>query len=271
MKMKDLAKTANRWLKANERGLLTGSALVGLATSMYAMYKAAPVCDQILKNYKKDMAHVDLDDKKAIRAIKMETGKALAKTLVAPVVLGITTAGCILGSHSVSSKKIAVLTAAYSAADSSLRDLNGKMQEMLGSKKAQAIKESIAKDKVKQSEPYPDPKTNPEGIVITGYGDVLCQDSFSNQLFLSSHGRIRECINSLSARLNQEMYISLNEFYDELGLRQHRMGDELGWNVEDAVGGNLQISTTAILNDAGIPVIYIDYDLHKLHKNFGDM
>lgn len=271
MKVKDVFKKVDNWVKVNERSLLTGSALAGLGTSLYAMYKAAPVCDQILKDYRKDMRHTDPDDRKTIRAIKMETGKKLVKTLAAPILLGFTTAGCILGSHAASSRRIAVLSAAYSAADSSLRDLNVKMQEMLGAKKTQAIKESIAKDKVKASEPYPDPKTSTDGIVVTGYGDVLCQDSYSGQLFLSNNGKIHEAINALSARVNQEMYVSLNDFYDLLGLEHRKLGDDLGWNVEHLYDGNLQISTTAILNDSGTPVIYVDYDLHKLHKNFGDM
>ena len=58
--------------------------------------------------------------------------------------------------------------------------------------------------------------------------------------------------------VNGEDYISLNEFYYELGLDGSSIGDELGWNVAD---GLIELEFSAQLDTDGTPCIVIDYTI----------
>jgi hypothetical protein len=54
-----------------------------------------------------------------------------------------------------------------------------------------------------------------------------------------------------------DMYVSLNEFYDELDLEHTGVGDELGWNID---GGKIDIYFSSQIAEDGRPCIVIDFD-----------
>jgi hypothetical protein len=54
------------------------------------------------------------------------------------------------------------------------------------------------------------------------------------------------------------MYISLNEFYAEIGLKPTDIGYDLGWNIDD---GEIDFDTHAIIADDGRPCIVITYNV----------
>ena len=58
--------------------------------------------------------------------------------------------------------------------------------------------------------------------------------------------------------VNGDDYISLNEFYYELGLDGTKIGDELGWNVTT---GLIDLDFSAQLDTDGVPCVVIDYML----------
>ena len=55
-----------------------------------------------------------------------------------------------------------------------------------------------------------------------------------------------------------EMYISLNEFYYEIGLPRTKMGDELGWNIDS---GLIRFEFSSQLADDETPCLVIDYHI----------
>jgi hypothetical protein len=52
--------------------------------------------------------------------------------------------------------------------------------------------------------------------------------------------------------------VSLNEFYDELGLSHIAVGDDLGWNIEK---GGIDISFSTQLAEDGMPCLVVNYDV----------
>lgn len=54
------------------------------------------------------------------------------------------------------------------------------------------------------------------------------------------------------------MYISLNEFYDEIGLDHISIGDDLGWNIER---GMIDLSFSSLVADDGTPCLVVDYQV----------
>ena len=52
------------------------------------------------------------------------------------------------------------------------------------------------------------------------------------------------------------MYVSLNDLYDELDLDHTKVGDELGWKIDD---GLIELYFSSQLADDGTPCIVMDY------------
>ena len=50
-------------------------------------------------------------------------------------------------------------------------------------------------------------------------------------------------------------YVSLNDFYDEIGLDHTSVGDDLGWNTDKLI----DINFSSQLNDNGEPSVVLDY------------
>ena len=58
--------------------------------------------------------------------------------------------------------------------------------------------------------------------------------------------------------MRSEMYIGLNEFYDEIGLAPTQLGEDLGWNVD---GGEIQVTFSTQLADDGAPCLVLNYEV----------
>lgn len=244
--------------KKNSPAILTGLTLVGIAVTAYKAYKAGIVASDILNKHREEMDLVKPDDKNAKRAVTKETVKALAPVVVPVILMGAVTGGCAVGAQSINGRRIAALSAAYTVTEKSLNDLNAKMKDMLGTKKAQSVKDNIAKDKLKEAG-----VPNDNQVVITGAGDVLCMDEYSGRFFKSNAQKIDQAVNKLNNTVRCCRYVSLNDFYDLIGLARIPLGRDLGWNEEDTIGdGRLPISFTAILNDNNEPVLCVEYDIH---------
>lgn len=263
-KVTELLEKAEIFTKKNSPVILTGLAIVGVISTAYAAYKAGPRADKILEAYRKDMRDCHPNDKEAKRAVVGETVKKMVPVVVPPIIMGGTTIACIVGSHSVSSRRIAALSAAYSLSETTVKNLNSKMEEMLGEKKARAIKDSIMKDKLK-ADSEKDKKILSDGqLVIPSDGTVLCKDLYSGRLFYSNAEKIKQAIAKCSYEIISDMYISLNDFYEAIDspqLPRIPMGEDLGWNIEDTINGKLPITLSALLTDDNKPCLCIDYDI----------
>ena len=253
--------------KKNAPELLTATSVIGLITTAIWAYKAGKKAGPIIKEKKEEMELTDPEDKEAKRAVVWETVKEVTPIVVPPVLIGGVTIACIVGSNRVSNKRFVTLTAAYSLSESALKDLNGKMVEMVGEKKASDIKDAIAKEKFKKAEEH----AGPERFVFTGDGDVPCIDEYTGRPFRSSYQKLGAAINTLSHRIMTEMYMSLNDFYDLVdGLERTPMGDSFGWNIDDMVEGTIPIHLTSCLSKDGTPCIMVSYDA-RLRTDYTDL
>lgn len=256
-KLMKMYKTAQKFTKKNSPEILAGLAVVGVIATAVAAYKASPKAHAILEEKKRDMEDVAPDDKETKRAVVAEAAKELTPVLLPPVIMGGMTAACIIGSNRISSKRIAILSAAYSLAEKSVKELEDKMTDIIGEKKTREIKDKIVEDKFKKDKVNGDAAKT---IVMTGDGDVPCIDLYTGRPFKSNYQKIGQAINELSSDVQGEMYVTLNDFYDKIKtLERIPMGDDFGWNTDDLIHGTLPIDMCSQLTEDGIPVLCIDY------------
>lgn len=133
-----------------------------------------------------------------------------------------------------------------------MREYQAKVIEAIGEKKEQGIRDSIDKDKVDKN-----PTKNSE-IIITQKGNTLCFDPLSGRYFQSDIDIIRRAEIEMNRRLIHEMYVSLNDFYYEIGLKGTKIGSELGWNIDR---GYVELNFSSQLTDDGRPCLVINYNL----------
>lgn len=263
-KIMDILGKAEFFTKKNSPAILSGLAIVGVIATAYSAYKAGPRADKILKEYRQDINDCHPKDKDAKRAVAGEAIKKMVPVIAPTIIMGGSTIACIFGSHSVSSRRIAALSAAYSLSEATVKNLNEKMEEMLGEKKARAVKDAIMKDKLHADSEKDRRIMADSNFPIPGDGTVLCKDMPTGRMFYSSAEKIKQAISKCSYDIISDMYISLNEFWEAIGspqLEPTQIGNDLGWNIDDTIDGRLPICLTAILTDDNKPCLCVDYDI----------
>ena len=81
---------------------------------------------------------------------------------------------------------------------------------------------------------------------------------FSGRYFKSDIEKIKKAECELNRQMLDDMYVSLNDFYYEIGLDSVKLGDELGWNVDS---GYIDLSFSSQLASDGTPCLVIDYSV----------
>ena len=244
--MTALVKSICRSISNHSPEILTGFGIAGMITTTVLAVKATPKALSLIENKKEEL---DLTESEKLRPI--ETIKATWKCYIPAMVTGVSSVACLVGASSVNARRNAALATAYNLSATALSEYKEKVLETVGEKKEQIIRNKVAEDKVNK-EPV-----NQSAIIVSGNGNTRCFDTITKRRFTSDIETIRRIVNELNRRMvNGDDYISLNEFYYELGLDGTKIGDELGWNVTT---GLIDLDFSAQLDTDGVPCIVIDY------------
>ena len=230
--------------------ILIGIGISGMFGAAALAVRATPTAMSLIKK----KAHEEGCQVEELTAI--DKVKTCWKCYIPAAVTGITSSACIIGANSVNARRNAALAAAYTLSDSALREYREKVVETIGEKKDEIIRDKMAEDRIKKN-----PVGNNE-VIITDKGNTLCYDVFSGRYFHSDVDKIKKAVNELNRSMLNDMYVSLNEFYDELGLDHTRLGDDLGWRVES---GLIEIEFSAQVASDGRPCLVLDYNIAPKH------
>ena len=165
-------------------------------------------------------------------------------------VSGAASVAFLLGSNSVHARRNAAIATAYKLSETALTDYKKEVIETIGEEKAKLIQDKVAQKHVDEH-----PVSNNQ-VIIAGSGKQLCYDGISGRYFESDIQTIRAAVNTINETMVYEMYASLGDFYNEIGLPPTTLSDELGWNLDD---GQLEISYGSAISDDGRPCITLDY------------
>lgn len=222
--------------------ILTGIGIAGMVTTTIMAVRATPKA-LVLIEEEKEKSGVD-------RLRSGEIVKTTWKCYVPTAITGTVSIACLIGASSVNARRNAALATAYTLSESTLRDYQKKVVETIGEKKEQTIRDAVAKERLEKN-----PVENRE-VILTTKGDTLCFDVVSGRYFKSDIDKLKKVENELNRQMRDEMYISLNEFYYEIGLESIKLGDDLGWNIDD---GYIDIRFSSQLATDGTPCLVVDY------------
>lgn len=191
------------------------------------------------------------DDQTSITAL--DTVKLTWRCYIPSAVAATLSTGCLIASNSVHTRRNAALATAYAFSETALKEYKeyrGKVVEAIGEEKEQAIRDVMAKEKI---------ESNPVGVnevIVTGKGATLCYETTSARYFRSDIDKIKKAENELNRRLLNEIWVSLNDFYDELGLPTTSLGDKLGWDIDH---GFIDMGFSSQLNEDDVPCLVIEH------------
>ena len=232
--------------------ILTGLGVAGMITTVVLSVKATPKAMKLIEEEKfnRQAERETVDDQDSIELTKLEVVKVAWKPYIPAAVTGVVSVGCLIGATSVNTRRTAAIATAYKLSETALSEYREKVVETIGEKKEKTVRDNIAKDKVEKN-----PVANSE-VILTGIGETLCYEPISGRYFKSDIEKIKKAENELNKKMLNEMYLSLNEFYDELGLRPTSLGNELGWNIDD---GLIDIHFSSQLSEDDQPCLVLDY------------
>ena len=218
--------------------ILTGIGIAGMITTTILAVRATPKALRLIEDR-------DEEDLTPVEAVK-----TCWKCYIPAAVTGVASTACLIGATSVNARRKAALAAAYKLSETALAEYREQVIDTIGEKKEQVVRDKVAKKRLED---------NPVGkneIIVTGGGQTKCYDHLSGRYFYSDIDRIKRAENELNRRMILDTYVSLNDFYDELGLSHIPIGDDLGWCVDK---GFIEIDFSSQLDENGAPALVIDY------------
>ena len=252
-KITEFFKSTRTFLGKHSPEILTGIGITGMISTTILAVKATPKAMKLIDIKKKEL---DTDE-----LTVMETVKTAWKPYIPAMLVGLASTTCLIGASATNYKRNAALASAYALSERTLTHYRDKVIDTIGERKEQQIREKIAQDEIDEK------KLSNSQVIVTSNGETLCMDTMSGRYFKSDIETIKQAVNKLNRRLVYENYISLNEFYGEIGLDDVKNGTLLGWNIDS---GLIEPTFSTCLADNGQPCLVIDfmveprYDYDKL-------
>lgn len=251
--------------------ILTGLGIAGMITSTVLAVRATPKALILIEEEKRRINKERFEAAKAAKKTSyssvhklkpVELVKVTWKCYIPAAVTGAVSAACLIGASSVNMRRNAALATAYTLSESTLREYRKSVVDVIGEKKEQAVRDAVAKNHVEKN-----PVRNNE-VIVTGKGETLCFDVISGRYFKTDIEKLRRTENELNKQMRDEMYISLNEFYSGIGLSPVKIGDDLGWNINDT--GYIDLCFSSQLTENDTPCLVLDYGVGPTY-NYRDV
>jgi hypothetical protein len=260
--MNQYFKMAKRAVKKHSPEILTGLGIAGMITTTVLAVKATPKALALIEEEK-----YMRDESGRVKLEPVEIVKVAWKPYIPAVLLGCASASCLIGANSVHSRRHAALYSAYKLSETALSEYKDKVAELVPEKKVKEIKQKLAEDKVeKVIERESEPVRNKSNVIVASDGDVWFIDPFTNGTFLSSTSKIDAAINRINKQMMSDMFVSLSDLYDELGLDHTNCSDYIGWCIDD---GLIESSCTEATLKNGKAYIIMDF-LRRPEYGFDD-
>lgn len=229
--MNNLLTKTNLFLKRNSSTILTGVGVIGvIATAVSAAVATPKALRRIHKEgYKRSLT-------------KWERVKLAAPAYIPTALIGASTITCVLGANILNKRHQAALTSAYALLDTSYKEYKQKVKDIYGEESQNRIMQDLYDDKQ-------------EELPIPEEGRQIFFDFFSLQFFESSIADIKKAERFVNSCLRRRGYVSLGEFYDELGIECTDTDCALGWSTN--LGYDKVEFTVEVVTDGGKDEKYV--------------
>lgn len=251
MKTPNLKGVIDKVIKAAHKHgpeILIGVGIVGMASGAVTGIAVTPKALKAIE-HEKDLIENETGerpDKLPFKRLVKSTWKYYLPVVGMEVLSG----ACIIGASSIHLKRNAALMTAYTLSETARKEYADKVIETVGEKKEKEIRDKVAEDQLSK---HPIDVNN---VIETGNGRTLCFDPLTARYFKSDIESIRQAVNVANETLLTNQCLPLNDFYYEIGLPEAKVGDILGWNIED---GLIKAKYSSQLSTDGTPCLVVSF------------
>lgn len=237
------------WVKRNASTILSCVGVIGVIATAVMAVKATPKAVELLEEVKEE---------KGEELTKTEVVKVAGPVYIPTVIVGVSTAVCVMSANMLNKHQQAALASAYALLNSSYTEYRGKVVELYGEDADDVVREEIAKDKYENTD------------IVVGEDNQLFYDAFSRRYFESTLYKVQQAEYRLNRDLVMRDYAYLNEFYGYLGIDEIDSGWKLGWSTGGCMAAYwqpwLDFNHRKTVMDDGLECIIVT----MLHEPFAD-
>lgn len=200
--------------------ILTGISAVGVVATAVLASKATLKANRLYE------ARLQYDEN--AKPTDKETIKETWKHYIPTAIAGAATIGCIIGINGVNKKQLAAMTGAYVLLDSTYKKHKDKIKEVLGNETFEKIRRGFIEDEMKKND-------------ISEYRtdeNLLFYEEHIGKFFEKTMLEVQDAEYQLNRKLAIDGEVTLNDFFEFLGLDPIEIGDALGWSVETICDSN---------------------------------
>lgn len=219
MKTKSIIVNLQKTLVKHAPTILTVMGAAGTVAAVALSSEAALKAKKVLEeNEKKDISTAD---KVLVYA------KAYAPTAV----MTAASLTCIFGSNHVNKQRLAGIASAYILSEAAFSEYKEKVEEVVGKKKSQQIKDEVVQSHIAQNPP------TEFNTVVPSYHQgpdtlYLWWDEVAKRYFYCNAERIRKAEALANKELQLSGFVSINDIYEMLELPKIKTGDDSGWEYD---------------------------------------
>ena len=166
---------------------------------------------------------------------------------------------CFYGANHITEKRVAAAMSLYASSTAALSSVKEQLKERLGEEAAKEVVDKVLSDSEEKLDEAP------AEADLDGCGDTLIYDRVTGRYFKSTVADIRKAEATIVKRTVDEVFVSLNQFYEELGLPDFSyIGDAIGWDSDRT---RLDIAFHSMLKDGETPCLVISYSTTVIDRN----
>ena len=237
--------------------LLAGLAVGTAACAVFAAVKATPKAlddldeEELEREEKGEPSLNSLPKGKKLWAIIKRCWKRYIWTAILLIITWI----CIIASYKIQLRRQAAALAAYAMTKQSFDEYKEKAEEIFKAKDRDKHREAMAQESVNK---YPQTEANTaKSTTIIGGGDTWFQDSITKRYFQHNIDKVKQAFIELGREQLDTMYVSVNDFYDKVGLERCPDLDDLVFDVNKS--GYIDPEYEAAVMPDGRPCLVISY------------
>ena len=243
MNLRAVFRQGERLLKKHSPEILTGLGLMTLASSVVLAVKATPKALWVIEHEEIEQAH-PLSTKEKV--------KVAGKLYIPAAAAFVAGSACIIGASSIHLHRNAALAAAGSLTDATFKSYREIVSEKIGEEAEKDIHKEVAAKKMEEHTPE-------TKIINLPHGDdtTWCYDPLVDRYFWSTRNVIENAVNVFNRQMRYDMRLSVNEWFDTLGLDHADLADDLGWDID--TNGYLELTYDSRLDKIGKPAMVLVY------------
>lgn len=224
--MSNLAQHAKSFLSKNASTILTIVGGVGVVGTAVLAATATPKALVLAEEAKVE---------KGENLTTWETVKAVAPVYIPAVAAGAGTLMCVFGANVLNRHQQAAVMSAYALINETHNQYKNKLKELYGEEAHNKVVDAMAFEKAEEIRVYNSSLATLCDLSIEdGTSEPrLFYDEFANRCFESTIEQVMNAEYHLNRNFVLRGYVTLNEFYEFLGLAPTEYGSTVGWSITD--------------------------------------